>query len=61
MAEGSFVSTPVLMRGTCSPGSSLAGPVIIDDVESTILVPSGWTATFLDGGTTRLDNEGSTR
>jgi N-methylhydantoinase A len=61
MSEGSFVSTPVLMRRTCSPGSSLPGPAIIDDVESTILVPAGWTASFLDGGTTRLDNEESTR
>ncbi|MFD2469053.1 hydantoinase/oxoprolinase family protein [Amycolatopsis silviterrae] len=41
---GEYRETPVLERDALVPGSPVAGPAIIGDHESTIVVPPGWSA-----------------
>ncbi|WP_116202633.1 hydantoinase/oxoprolinase family protein [Amycolatopsis circi] len=41
---GEYRDTPVLERDALVPGSPVAGPAIIGDHESTIVVPPGWSA-----------------
>ncbi|GAA2915809.1 hydantoinase/oxoprolinase family protein [Streptosporangium fragile] len=43
---GGYVRVPVLTRAALgqAPGGAVAGPAIIEDAESTIVVPPGWTA-----------------
>lgn len=39
--EGSF-ETPVYLRDGCNPGSRLSGPAIVEQMDTTIVVPPGW-------------------
>ncbi|MEF2074058.1 hydantoinase/oxoprolinase family protein [Consotaella aegiceratis] len=43
-AETGFVATPILWRDGLSPDSAVSGPAVIESLESTIVVPPGWTA-----------------
>jgi N-methylhydantoinase A len=48
---GGYVATPVVQRTSLAPGAELAGPVLIEEAESTIVVgPSG---------SVRVDDEGN--
>jgi N-methylhydantoinase A len=57
LAQRSMVETPILERSVCTPSSGARGPVLIEDLEATVLVPAGWSASFLEDGTTQLDRE----
>jgi N-methylhydantoinase A len=50
-AEAGPVETPVYERAALPPGFSAAGPVIIEEIESTTVVAPGWSV--------RLDNAGN--
>ena len=41
---GEMADTPVYRRHTLLPGSTIAGPAIIEESSSTVVVPGGWTA-----------------
>jgi N-methylhydantoinase A len=41
---GDFVDTPVYGREALRPGNRLAGPAIVEQMDATTLVPTGWTA-----------------
>jgi N-methylhydantoinase A len=43
-ASGSAVETPVHVRSDLPAGAKLTGPVVIDQLDSTTLVPPGWRA-----------------
>jgi N-methylhydantoinase A len=43
-AETGFVDTPVHWRAGLAAGTTLAGPAIVEAMDSTILVPPGWVA-----------------
>jgi N-methylhydantoinase A len=39
-----FIATPVLDRRAIAPGASVAGPAILEQMDTTTVVPPGWTA-----------------
>ena len=41
---GEMADTPVYRRHTLLPGPTIAGPAIIEETSSTLVVPEGWTA-----------------
>ena len=43
--DGKDVDTPVYQRRDLAPGQSIAGPAIIEERETTIIILPGWTAT----------------
>ena len=43
-AETGFASTPVHWRDGLMPGTEIAGPAIIEAMDSTTVVPPGWQA-----------------
>lgn len=49
-----FAATNVHRRADVGPGAVLAGPVIVEEAESTLVVPPGWTATAGASGTLTL-------
>jgi N-methylhydantoinase A len=49
-AEQGYVETPVLWRTDLAPGTTVAGPVIIEEYGSTVPVHPGFTATVDDFG-----------
>jgi N-methylhydantoinase A len=51
---GRLVDTPVHERAACAPGDRFDGPVLIEEPESTLVVPPGWAAEVLGDGTVRL-------
>jgi N-methylhydantoinase A len=53
-AGSGFVATPVHWRLGLVPGTLLAGPAIIEALDSTTVVPPGWQARFDDFGCIRL-------
>ncbi len=44
-AIGEFTDTPIFDRDTLRPGADLVGPVIIEQPDTTVVVPPGWRAT----------------
>jgi N-methylhydantoinase A len=48
---GGPVETPVHDRSACAPGARYAGPVLIEERESTLVVPPGWSAEVLADAT----------
>jgi len=44
------VATPVHDRARIAPGIPVAGPAIIESLDSTIVIPPSWQATPDDGG-----------
>ena len=43
-ASGTALDTPVYVRSELAAGTNLAGPAVIDQLDSTTLVPPGWRA-----------------
>lgn len=56
MVGDSFTETPVYDRDLLSPGTQLTGPVILEQTESTTVVPAGWSGSVRPDGTLVLDN-----
>ncbi|HEV8297952.1 MAG TPA: hydantoinase/oxoprolinase family protein [Acidimicrobiales bacterium] len=52
---GGMTPTAVHRRSSLAPGATLAGPVIIEDDDSTVVVPPGWSAAVRAGGTLWLE------
>ncbi|MDT3444665.1 MULTISPECIES: hydantoinase/oxoprolinase family protein [unclassified Pseudofrankia] len=46
--DGAFIDTPVLDRARLDPGAIVAGPAVVEEYDSTTLVPVAWTATVDD-------------
>ena len=46
--DGAFADTPIYDRGRLAPGASVAGPAVVEEYDSTTLVPPGWSAS-VDG------------
>ncbi len=53
-AATGFVTTPVHWRPGLVAGTRISGPAIVDAVDSTTVVPPGWTARVDDAGFLRL-------
>jgi N-methylhydantoinase A len=53
-ARAGFVSTPVHWRDGLVSGRSIAGPAIVEAMDSTTVVPPGWRATIDDRGYIRV-------
>jgi N-methylhydantoinase A len=51
--EIGFVRTPVLWRGG-TPGAALIGPMVIEALDSTVVLPPGWHATVDAAGFLRM-------
>ncbi len=54
-ANGRAASVPLHARRDLAVGASLAGPALITEEISTIVLADGWRATVLEDGTLRLD------
>jgi N-methylhydantoinase A len=57
-AETGFAPTTVHWRDGLMPGTDIAGPAIIEAMDSTTVVPPGWTARIDDRGYIRLSRYG---
>ncbi|MFL6796563.1 MAG: hydantoinase/oxoprolinase family protein [Xanthobacteraceae bacterium] len=44
LADGSSVQVPIYARDNLRPGDELAGPLIVQQLDATTLLPPGWTA-----------------
>jgi N-methylhydantoinase A len=44
-AKGAFVETPIYDRSKLLSGNKIPGPVIIEQYDTTTVIPSGWQAT----------------
>jgi N-methylhydantoinase A len=40
--ESGFVPTDIVRRQRLSPGDSRSGPLIVESMDSTVVVPPGW-------------------
>jgi N-methylhydantoinase A len=56
-AETGFMATPVHWRNGLMPGTQIAGPAIIEAMDSTTVVPPGWQARIDDLGYIFLSRE----
>ena len=56
-AETGFASTPVHWRDGLTPGTEIAGPAIIEAMDSTAVVPPGWRARIDELGYIRLTRD----
>lgn len=52
-----FVQTPVLHRTALGPGTSVVGPAVIEQMDTTTIVPPGWTARADGRGNLLLDHD----
>jgi N-methylhydantoinase A len=52
--ETGFVRTPVLWRGGLTPGVALDGPIVIEALDSTVVLPPGWHAAVDAAGFLRM-------
>ncbi len=50
-----FVATPLIARSALAAGTAVAGPAIVESMDSTVLVPPGWTATVRPDGILDLE------
>jgi N-methylhydantoinase A len=53
-ADTGFADCPVQWRDGLAPGASLTGPAIVEALDSTIVVPPGWTARVNERGYIRM-------
>ncbi len=53
-AETGLVCTPVLYRGGLMPGVTLHGPIVIEALDSTVVLPPGWGADVNAAGFIRM-------
>lgn len=49
-----FVPTPVFARGRLAPGTRLPGPAIVEQPDTTTVIPPGWTAHAEPSGALRI-------
>jgi N-methylhydantoinase A len=52
--EASWLDTPIHDRALLAKAETLAGPAIIEQADSTTLLPQCWMAEVLDGGSLLL-------
>jgi len=45
-----YVETPVVRRSTLAQGAELAGPLVVEEMDATIVVPPDWSLSVLAGG-----------
>jgi N-methylhydantoinase A len=45
-----YVETRVVRRSTLAQGAELAGPLVVEEMDATIVVPPGWSLSVLAGG-----------
>jgi N-methylhydantoinase A len=53
--KGAWTQVPVYHRGNVE--GAIAGPALLEQEDTTILVTSGWTATPIDGGNLLLERD----
>jgi N-methylhydantoinase A len=58
-SSGDAVDTPLYLRADLPAGASLEGPAIIDQLDSTTLVPPGWRAEVDEWLNIRMHREGA--
>ena len=51
-----FMESPVLDRVAVRPGARIEGPAIIEQMDSTTVVPPGWQARVVDDGTLMMES-----
>ncbi len=56
--EAGFVPTPVRDRAALARGEAIPGPLIVEEVDTTVVVPPGWIVQGEARGTLRLTREG---
>jgi len=52
-----FVETSIHARPHCRPGDRIDGPAVVEEGESTLVVPPGWVASLEADGTVRLQRD----
>jgi N-methylhydantoinase A len=52
--------TPVFLGASLAAGQRVAGPLIVEEPTTTIVVPSGWSLTVEDAGGYLLEHEPGT-
>ena len=58
---GRFVATSIYERGRLPLGARIAGPAIVEQLDTTTVIPPGVTAVVDDAGNLRLEASGSVR
>jgi N-methylhydantoinase A len=48
--ETGFVSTDIVRRQRLAPGETRSGPVIVESMDSTVVVPPGWQLAVAETG-----------
>jgi N-methylhydantoinase A/oxoprolinase/acetone carboxylase beta subunit len=48
--DAAFVSARILRREALEPGADLEGPAIVEFMDSTVVVPPGWTLSAREDG-----------
>jgi N-methylhydantoinase A len=51
-----FVDTPAVSRGDLGPGSSREGPLVVESMDTTVVVPPGWSVSTDPAGILELRN-----
>jgi N-methylhydantoinase A len=59
--DGASQETPVYMRGEIPAGSELTGPAVIEQLDSTVVVPPGWQAAVDEWLNIRMHNTEDSR
>ncbi len=53
-----YVATPVVGRGELAPGTTKGGPLVVESMDTTIVVPPGWSLHSDDAGILELQRAG---
>ena len=53
--ETGFVDTPIWQRGALGPGARIDGPAIVEQMDSTTVIPPGWRATVAAEGSLLME------
>jgi N-methylhydantoinase A len=53
-----LVTTPVLRRAALRPEERRPGPLVVEEMDSTIVVPPGWSVSVAEAGILELEREG---
>ena len=48
--DSGFVPTDIVRRDRLAPGETRSGPLIVESMDSTVVVPPGWTLTAAPTG-----------
>jgi N-methylhydantoinase A/oxoprolinase/acetone carboxylase beta subunit len=52
-----YVSTPVVGRGELEPGTTTPGPLVVESMDTTVVVPPEWLLSSDDAGILELQRE----